>query len=87
MKAHHVEIPAADHASANGTRFTYADHGEVHGREVAKRAQGFHARAQILDLGNGKRSVAVADDAGTLPDIDQPVLVAVDQRLEQDSAH
>ena len=31
--------------------------------------------------------VFVADAGGALSDIDQPVLVAVDQRLEQDSAH
>ena len=87
MKAHHVEIRAADNATLNGTRLTEADHGEVHGGEVAKRAQGFHARAQILYLGYGKRSVFVADAGGALADIDQPVLVAVDKRLEQDSAH
>ncbi len=87
MKAHHVEIRAADNATANGTRLTEADHGEVHGGEVAKRAQGFHAGAQILYLGHGKRRVVVAEAGGALPDIDQPVLVAVDQRLEQDSAH
>ena len=27
------------------------------------------------------------DAGGALPDVDQPVLVAVDKRLEQDSAH
>src|ERR1700693_1534627 len=44
MKAHDVEIGAANHATSNGTRLAEADHGEVHGGEVAKRAQGFHAR-------------------------------------------
>ena len=86
-KAHHVKIRAADNATSNGTRLTEADHGEVHGGEVAKRAQGFYAGAQILYLGYGKRSVFIADAEGALSDIDQPVLVAVDERLEQDSAH
>jgi hypothetical protein len=86
-KAHHVEIRAADDATLNRTRLTQADHGEVHGGEVAKRAHGFQVRAQVLYLGYGKRSVFVADAGSALPDIDQPVLVAVDKRLEQDSAH
>src|SRR5271170_287636 len=42
-KPHHVEIGAADNATSNRTRLTEADHGEVHGGEVAKRAHGFHA--------------------------------------------
>ena len=87
MKAHHVEKRAADDAAANGTRLTEADHGEVHGREVAERAQGFHALAQVLELGHGKRRVVVADAAGALSDVDQPALVAIDERLEQHSAH
>src|ERR1700674_4923779 len=83
MKAHDVKIRAADNATANGTRLTQADHGEVHGGEVAKRAQGFHAGLQILNLGHGKRAVVLAEAKGALPDIDQSVLVAVNQRLEQ----
>src|SRR3984957_17760750 len=86
-KTHHVKIRAADNATSNGTRLTEADHGEVHGGEVAKRAQGFHARAQILYLRYGKRRVFVVDAGGALSDVDQAVLVAVDKRLEQDSAH
>src|SRR6202522_1602728 len=86
-KAHHVKICAADNATSNGTRLTEADHGEVHGGEVAKRAQGFYARAQILYLRYGKGRVVVADAGGALPDIDQPLLVAVDKGLQQDSAH
>src|ERR1700733_14343321 len=86
-KAHHVKIRAADNATSNGTRLTEADHGEVHRGEVAKRAQGFYARAQILYLWYGKGRVVFADAGGALPDVDQPVLVAVHKRLEQDSTH
>ena len=87
MKSHHVEICAADHATANGTRLAEADHGEPHDGEVTKCGKAFHAGAQILDLGYRKGGVVVADARGALPDIDQAVLVAVDQRLEQDAAH
>src|SRR3984957_7552140 len=86
-KAHHVEIRAANDAASNGTRLPEADYGEVHGGEVAKRAQGFHARTQVLYLGYRKCRIFLADAGGALPDIDQPVLVAIDQRLEQHSAH
>jgi len=86
-KAHHVEVRAADNATSNGTRLTQADHGEVHGGEVANRAQSFHAGLQILNLGHGKRAVVLAEAEGALPDVDQSVLVAVNQRLEQDSAN
>src|SRR5258707_8901167 len=82
MKTHNLEIRTADNAPSNGTRLTEADHGEVHGGEVANRAQSFHAGAQILYLGHGKCRVFVADARSALSDIDQPVLVAVDERLE-----
>ena len=47
-KAHHIEVVAADNATLNGTRLAEADHGEVHGGKVAKRAHAFHTRSQIL---------------------------------------
>ena len=87
MKSDYIEIRAANNATSNGTRLAEADHGKVHVGEVAKRAQGFHAGTQVLYLGYGKRSIFLADAGGALSDIDQPVLVAVDKRLEQDSAH
>src|SRR5580704_14540047 len=86
-KTHDVEISAADDPTSNGARLTEADHGEAHRREVAKRAQSFYAGAQVLNLGYGERRVFVLDAGGALPDRDQPVLAAVDQRLEQNSAH
>src|SRR5580704_14857298 len=87
MKAHHLEIVASDDAALNGTRLTEADHGEVHGGEVAKGAHGFHGGTQVLYFGYGKRRVLVTDAGSALPDIDQPVLAAVHERLEQHSAH
>jgi hypothetical protein len=82
-----TEIVAADNATSNRTRLAEADHGEAHGGEVAKRAQGFHSGAQILDLWYGKRDVFLAQAGGALPHIDQPVFAAVDQRFKQDAAH
>ena len=87
VKAHDIEVVAADDASLNFARLTEADHGEADGGEIAERAQGFHAGAQILDFGHGEGCVFVADSRGALTDIDQPVLVAVDERFEEHSAH
>src|SRR5580698_4826653 len=87
MKAHHIEKCAADNAPSNGSRLTEADHGEVHGGEVAECAQGFDTGAQVLDLGYGKGGVFIVNAWRALPDIDQTVLVTVDQGLEKDAAH
>jgi len=39
-----------------------------------------------VDLGNGKRGVFVADAKRALTDVDQPVLVTIDERLEEGMA-
>jgi hypothetical protein len=87
LKAHDVEVGAADDASLNFARLTQADHGEPDGREIAERAQGSNAGAQILDFGHGERCVDVADARGALADVDQPVLVAINERFEEHAAH
>src|SRR5262249_17664810 len=86
-QAHDVKIHATDHATLNGTRLAQACHGEAHGGEVTERTYGFNAGAQVLDLGYRKRGVFVAHAGSALPDIDQPVLTAVDERLEENAAH
>ena len=47
----------------------------------------FTRGAQILDLRHGERGVVGADATRALADVDQPILVAVDQRAQQDAAH
>ena len=86
MKAHHVEIRAVDYSGLNFARLAEADHCETGGGELAERAEGLNAGAQIVDLGNGKRGVFVADAKRALPDVDQPVLVTIDEGLEEDAA-
>ncbi len=87
VEAHDVEIGAADDASLNFARLTEANHSEPEDGEIAKRAQAFNAGAQILDFGHGECCVLVAYARCALPDINQPVFVAVDERLEQHAAH
>src|SRR6266403_865405 len=87
VEAHDFEEGAVDDASLNFARLTQANHGETDGRELAERAQRFNAGAQILDFGHGECCVVVASAQGALADVDQPVLVAVDERLEEHAAH
>ena len=42
---------------------------------------------QVVDLGDRERGVRCADARGALTDVDQPVLVAIDQRPQQHAAH
>ena len=87
MEAHNFEVVAADNARLNYARLTQTDHNELEGRELAECAQGFDAGAQILDFGNGERRVIVARTRSALADVDETVLVAVDERLEEHAAH
>jgi len=64
-------------------RLTQTDHGEIEGRELAQRSHGFNAGAQILNIGYRERGVVFADARSALADVDQPVLVSVDERLEE----
>ena len=87
VQPHHLEIRSADDAGTHLARLAKADHGEADGGEVAERAQRFDACAQILNFRHGERNVVGADAARTLADVDQPVLVAVDERPQQHTAH
>src|ERR1700741_2715804 len=87
MKAHHVEIRAVDYSGPNFAGLAEADHGETDGGELAERAEGLDAGAQVANSGNGKRGVLVADAKGALTDVDEPVFVTIDEGLEEDAAH
>jgi hypothetical protein len=87
MKAHHIEEGAADNATLNCAGLAEPNHCETKDGEVPEGAQGLHTGPQILDLRDGKRSVNGADAWRTLPNIDQSVFIAVDQRLQKDAAY
>ncbi len=46
-----------------------------------------NAGLNVLDFGDGKRGVFVAQARRALADVDEPVLVTIDERLEQDAAN
>src|SRR5258708_32824615 len=87
MQPHYLEVRSTDDARADLARLAQADHCEANSGEVAERAQSLDACAQILDLGHGEHSVLEVDAARALVDVDKPVLVAVDERPQQDAAY
>src|SRR5216683_4111967 len=87
MEAHHVEIGAVNDAGANFPGLAEADHGETDGGELAEGAYGFDACAQVLNFRHGEWDAPGADARRALLDVDQPVLVTVDERPQQDPAH
>src|SRR6266849_232440 len=87
VQAHDFEVGAADNATSDCAGVTEVVHGETNGREVAKLANGFGTGANVLDLRDGEGCVIGADAFGALPDVDEAVLVAVDERTEEHAAH
>jgi hypothetical protein len=71
----------------HSTRFTESGHRKAHLGEIAELADGADAGFEILEFGNGERCVVFSHAGGALADVDEAVLVAVDERLEQHSAH
>src|SRR5580692_11661259 len=86
-QTHYVKVVAADDAAVNDARLAESDHRKVHLREIAELAQGADAALDVLDFGHGERSVVAFEAGGALADVHQPVLVTVDERLEQHSSY
>jgi hypothetical protein len=84
MKAHHVEIRSTDYAGTKFAGLAEADHREANGGEVA---EALDARSQILNFRHRPGAVFGADAGRALPDIYEPVLVAVDQWFDEHAAH
>jgi hypothetical protein len=68
-------------------RIAEADHRELDGREVAKRADRGHTRLEVVDLGNRERHVVDAQTGRALADVNEAIGVAIDQRPQQHLAH
>jgi hypothetical protein len=85
MESHHFEVRPADDTGADDARLAKADHRELDHREVTERRQRLHARLQVVDFRDGEVRVFDPGARSALPDVDQPVLVTVDQRPQQDA--
>src|SRR6516162_5788761 len=85
MQSHDLKVGTAHHSRAYLARFTQAHHREADRGEVSKRADGLYAGFQVLDFRHGEPRVFELQSRRTLPDVDQPVLIAIDQRAQQNS--
>ncbi len=85
-EAHDLEIAAVHQPGRQLARLAKAHRRERHRRELADRSNGLQAAAEVGNLRHREIGVLGADASGRLPEIDQPALVAVRQRLQQNAA-
>ncbi len=87
MQSHHVEIRPADHARPDLAGLAESDHGKPDGRKIAEGTERGHTRLEVQEFRHGEGGIFDSQPRGTLPDIDEPILIAVDQRTQQNAAH
>ena len=86
-ESHDLEVVAGDEADADADRPFVALVNDAPRRILGDAAQRWHAVPEVADLRNRKVEVALSRSIGRLPQIDQPIAIAVGQRLEQDAPH
>ena len=86
-KAHHLEIGPVDDSAVDFARLAESDEREGDAGEVAELAEGLDPRLEVPNFRHRPGAVFLADARRALPDINQPILVAVDQRLDEHAAH
>src|SRR5262245_50607915 len=84
---HHIEIGPVDHAAIDFARLTQSENGESDGREVTEFAQRFDTRLQVLNFRNRPGTVFGPCAGRALPDVNQLVFIAIDQRLDEHAAN
>ena len=86
-QSHHLEIRSANHSRAYLARIAQSHHGEANGGEVAELANRLHRSFQVMNFRNGKHGIRKLEPRRALPDVNQPILVAVHQRAQQHPTH
>ena len=86
LQPHHVEERPVDDSCLDRARLAEADHRKVDSRELAERANRRDTRLEVINLGHRERRVRDGDSRCALTDVDQPILVAIDERPEQHAA-
>ena len=86
-ETHHFEVRATDDAGLDDTGLAEPDHRERDGGEITERRQRLDASFEVAEL--WYREVRILDrfPARGLPDVDQPLLVTIRQRPQQDAAN
>src|ERR1700681_1709095 len=86
VQAHHFEIIAAYDAGLDPARLAKTHHGKAKDGEVTELFDTLDAGAQIVDLGYGEGGVVCVQSRSALPDIDEAVFIAIDERAEKHPA-
>jgi hypothetical protein len=82
-QAHDFEIRPTDDPCPNDARLAQSDHRELDHGEIAECAQRLDAILQVPNFGHREVGVLHVDAGRTLTQVDEPLLVAVHQRLEE----
>src|SRR5262245_1625563 len=86
-QAHHLEIRPVDHTAIQFARFAEANHGKRNGGKVAKLAEALDPLLQVSNFRHRPRAVFGAYTQRALPDVNQPIFIAIDQRLDEHAAN
>jgi hypothetical protein len=87
MQTHHIEIAPVDHSAIDFAGRAEPDEGEGDCGEIAELAESLDPLLQVPNFRHRPSAVFLAHAWRALPDINQPVLVAIDQRLNEHAAH
>ena len=83
LQAHDLEVRAVDDAGPHDAWLAEADHREANLGELAEVGERGDPGPQVLDLRDREHDAVAAQALGALADVDQPILVAVDERPQQ----
>src|SRR5262245_20848636 len=86
-QSHHIEIRPVDYAAIDFARLAQPADREIDSREVTKFPQRLDPSLQVLNFQNRPRIVFGTCARRALPDINQPVFIAIDQGLDEHAPH
>src|ERR1035438_307870 len=87
MEPHHFEVVSVHDSSLDLARSAEANDCEAELGKCTEFLDCLETASDVLNLRDGERCVRDADTRSALPHIKQPVLIAIGERPQQDSAH
>src|SRR5262245_59770347 len=87
MRTHHVEVGSVDHSAINFSRLAEPDESEGDCGEIAKLVEALDPLLEVPNFRHRPGAVFLVHARSALPDINQLVLVAINQRLDEYASH
>ena len=84
---HDVEVVAGDETDIDANSVALAPKRVDHRRVLGDAAEALRTSAEVVDLGDGEHDVLAARAVDRVAQVDEPVAVAVRQRLEEHAAN